>query len=263
MTNKRLEQYMFEIQKIGGNSFSRQEALDKCGLSPAAFQATLALLSKRGAIISPKKGFYVIVPPEYHHRPLPPSTYIDTLMKTLGKPYYVGVLSAAAMYGASHQQPMEFQVVTKGPLRKILLPEIRIYFFSKKNISRVPVTKVKTKFGYMNVSTPEVTALDLVKYIERAGYLDNVVNTLIELSSKLRARHLATVAKLFESTLIQRLGYLLDTYTENKNLTRLMWEVLNKREPQPTLLSINGQSNAEEMNKKWLIWINETVEPDI
>ena len=115
----------------------------------------------------------------------------------------------------------------------------------------------------MNVSTPEATALDLVKYVERAGYLDNVVNTLIELSSKIRARHLATVAKLFESTVIQRLGYLLDTYTEDKSLTRLMWEVLNKREPQPTPLSIDSQSNIKEMNKKWLIWINEVVEPDI
>ena len=154
-------------------------------------------------------------------------------------------------------------MVIKGPLREILLPGVRIHFFSKKNILEAPVTKVKTKFGYMNVSTPEVTALDLVKYVERAGYLDNVVNILIELSTKIRARHLATVAKSFESTVIQRLGYLLDTYTENKSLTRLMWEILNKREPQPTPLSINGQSNAEEMNRKWLIWINEIVEPDI
>ncbi len=115
----------------------------------------------------------------------------------------------------------------------------------------------------MNVSTPEVTAFDLVKYVERAGYLDNVVNILIELSTKLRARHLASVAKLFESTIIQRLGYLLDTYTEDKKLTRLMWEVLNKREPQSTSLSITGQSNAEEINRQWLIWINEAVEPDI
>ena len=263
MTKKRLDEYIFEVQKSGSNSFSRPAALKKCGLSPAAFQAALAVLSKKGAIISPKKEFYVIVPPEYHRRPLPPSAYIDALMKKLEKPYYVGVLSAAAIHGASHQQPMEFQVVTRGSLREILLPGVRIHFFSKKNLLETPTTQVKTKFGYMNVSTPEVTAFDLVKYVERAGYLDNVVNILIELSTKLRARHLASVAKLFESTIIQRLGYLIDTYTEDKKLTRLMWEVLKKRESQSTLLSINGQTNVEEMNKKWLVWINEVVEPDI
>ena len=141
MTNEnieKLEKYIFEIQRFGANSFSRQEALEKCGLSPAAFQAALALVSKKGAIISPKKEFYVIVPPEYHDRPLPPSTYIDALMEALGKPYYIGVLSAAAIHGASHQQPMEFQVITKGPLRKTLLPGVRIHFFFKKEYIKSP-----------------------------------------------------------------------------------------------------------------------------
>ena len=86
MTKKRLDKYIFEVQKSGANSFSRQAALKKCGLSPAAFQAALAVLSKKGTIISPKKEFYVIVPPEYHRRPLPPSAYIDALMKKLEKP---------------------------------------------------------------------------------------------------------------------------------------------------------------------------------
>ena len=89
MTNKNLKKYIFEVQKFGDSSFSRQEALEKCGLSPAAFQAALALLSKKGAIISPKKEFYVIVPPEYHHRPLPPSAYIDTLILIFVIEWYI------------------------------------------------------------------------------------------------------------------------------------------------------------------------------
>jgi predicted transcriptional regulator of viral defense system len=184
-------------------------------------------------------------------------------MSHLGKPYYVGVLSAAAIHGASHQQPMEFQVVTKGPLRDILLPGVRIHFFAKRNIHEIKTTKVKTKTGYMNTSTPEVTAFDLVKYVERAGYLDNVVNVLIELSPKLRSRHLAATAKFFESTVVQRLGYLLDTYVGQQSLTQTMHEHLKMREPQTTPLSLAGQPNKGDINSKWLVWVNETVEPDI
>ncbi len=263
MINKTLNSYVFELQKTGRSSFTRNEVFQSCRLSSSAFQAALSVLTRKGQIISPKKEFYVIVPPEYHDRPLPPSMYIDALMKYLKKPYYVGVLSAAATHGASHQQPMEFQVVTKGPLRDIELSGVRIHFFSKKNISEIPTTKIKTKSGYMNVSGPEVTVFDLIKYVERAGYLDNVVNVLIELSDKLRARQLAAVAKKFESTVVQRLGYLLDRYIKNKDLTHLMWEHLKKREPQATPLSVVGQPSKEEIDQKWLVWVNEIVEPDI
>ena len=35
----------------------------------------------------------------------PASWYIDDFMKAIGAPYYVGVLTAAALHGAAHQQP--------------------------------------------------------------------------------------------------------------------------------------------------------------
>lgn len=59
-------------------------------------------LSKR--IQNVYKGFYVIIPTQYQLKGVvPPTYYINELMEYLGKPYYVGLLSAAAIYGASHQ----------------------------------------------------------------------------------------------------------------------------------------------------------------
>ena len=45
--------------------------------------------------------------------------WIDDLMRFHHVPYYVGLLSAAALHGAAHQQPQEFQVVSGAVLRPL------------------------------------------------------------------------------------------------------------------------------------------------
>lgn len=65
------------------------------------------------------KGFYVIIPTQYQLKGIvPPSYYINELMEYLGKPCYVGLLSAAALYGASHQRVKVIQIITTGPRPK-------------------------------------------------------------------------------------------------------------------------------------------------
>jgi predicted transcriptional regulator of viral defense system len=62
------------------------------------------------------RGFYVIIPPDYSKQGIiPPYLYIDDLMKSLDTPCYVGLLSAAALYGAAHQQPTVYTVITQSP----------------------------------------------------------------------------------------------------------------------------------------------------
>ncbi|USN48380.1 MAG: type IV toxin-antitoxin system AbiEi family antitoxin [Pseudobdellovibrionaceae bacterium] len=263
MSKINLENYISDLQKNGRSHFIRSEALKACQMSNSSFQAALRELSKKGMLLSPKKEFYAIVPPEYKDRPLPPEHYIDQLMNHLNKTYYVGCLSAAAIHGAAHQQPMEFQVITKGPLRNIELNGIRILFSSKKNISDIPTEKIKTKTGFMNVSTKEVTVCDLVKYVEKSGYLDNVVNTIIEISKDLRARKLGSVSKHFETTVLQRLGYLIDTYSGEDELTRFIHEEVERREPQFIPLAIYSKQKDGKMNEKWKIKVNEVVEADV
>ena len=52
----------------------------------------------------------------------------------LGKPYYVGLLSAAALHGAAHQQPMTDYIVTQTPApRNISNKRLKIAFFAKKH----------------------------------------------------------------------------------------------------------------------------------
>ena len=69
-------------------------------LSEVALDSALRRQRQRGRIVSPRRGFYVIVPQEYALAGSPPpSWFIDELMAYLGQPYYVGLLSAAALHG--------------------------------------------------------------------------------------------------------------------------------------------------------------------
>jgi len=90
-----------------------------------------------------------------------PDWFIDDLMNFLEQPYYVGVLTAAALHGASHQQPQEYQVVVAKPDRAIRTAKLNIRFFLKKSMAQAPVERVKAYTGFLAVSTPAVTALDV------------------------------------------------------------------------------------------------------
>lgn len=66
-----------------------------------------------------KQKHFQIVPIKYELKSsVPPTTYIDQLMTYLNREYYIGLLNAAAFYGASHQQSQELTIITnKGNYR--------------------------------------------------------------------------------------------------------------------------------------------------
>jgi hypothetical protein len=104
--------------------------------------------------------------------------------------------------GAAHQQPQQFHVVANGPLRDIRSKNrLAIIFFSKSEIEKVPLRRVKVQTGHIPVSTPEATALDLIRYARRIGDLDRVLTVLQELGEAMEPEKLACA---------QRLGFLLE-----------------------------------------------------
>src|SRR5690606_18186002 len=97
--------------------------------SDAAIKMTLYRLKRSGAIASPRRDFFVIVPREYRSAGCPPATWwIDDLMRHLGRRYYVALLSAAALHGAGHQQPMALQVIADASERDIQVGRVRLNF---------------------------------------------------------------------------------------------------------------------------------------
>jgi len=263
MKKQTLSKYIDDLQSKGNYVFLRKNAISTLGISSSVFNAAASRLIQKGRILSVRQGFYVTVPLEYKNvGAIPASWFIDDLMQFHQQPYYVGLLSAATLYGAAHQQSQEFQVITNKVFRPIIVGRTPIHFFVKKNATTVFTNQIKTATGYMRVSTPELTALDLLKYVDAVGQMHNVVTVIAELAEKIDAQKLIEVAAQTEPAIAQRLGYLLDTFA-NSFSTKLLHEWLSKKNMIFTALIPGKSCNTAKKNQKWKLWINEEVEIDI
>ncbi len=258
-----LSDFVDQLQASGRYTFHREEALSALGVSDIALQSAARRLAAKGRICAPRRGFYVIVPVEYSQSGAPPpSWFIDDLMKFHRHPYYVGLLSAAVLHGAAHQQPQVFQVITDTTLRPITVGRSRVRFFLKWHLSETPTTEVKTETGSMRVSTPEATALDLVRYVESAGQLGNVATVLSELSEKINPGKLVEAARTeVELSVVQRLGFLLEHFA-SPGVVAPLAEWLAAKRPRPVPLRSERKPKVTEKDSRWQILVNEKVEID-
>ena len=257
-------QFIDELLGDGRHTFVREEARKKLKVSSWAAYLALRRLAKAGRVVMPKSGFYVIVEPQYRVvGTLPPEWFIHSLMAELNKPYYVGLLSAAQLYGAAHHQPMEFQVVVPGKsIRPIHVGNVRIRFFGKGPFEASEITDVKTPTGYEKVSTPDTTAWDLVRYAKHSGGLENVITVLSELSEKLDAKKLLATAKKHDDVLTtQRLGWLLESLKE-KDLAKGLADWVGKRNPPMRPLEPGSPLERSKENERWRLLINAKPVPE-
>ncbi len=259
---KSLLDYVDYLQSQGEYLFKQTTAKKILGCSTWAIRIAANRLIDKKRIIKLRYAFYLIIPLEYRTAGAPPPDwYIDALMKHHKQPYYVALLSAAALHGAAHQQPQVFQVMTNKPLRPIKIGRAKIQFFVKKEIQKCETTTKQTETGYMNVSTPEITAFDLVRYADRAGSLNHVATILIELSEEIDPEKLVKAAENEKLIIVQRLGYLLEKYGLEKVTTQLhIWVAKQKLRFIP--LRADKDYRTALKNKDWKIFINEKIEVD-
>lgn len=261
-----LDQYINRIQATGRLSFSLMELVKEySSQSEDALKLALNRLTKKEKIVSVYKGFYVIIPPEYKHRKiLPPELFIDALFKYLGRPYYTGLLSAAVLHGASHQQAMEsYVLINKPPIRATKIEGLKINYIVKSVMPRFGIEKKKTDAGYINISTAELTAIDLVEYQNRVGGLNRVATVLYELSDSINQSMLIEVLKndISLSTL-QRLGYILEIVLEKKDLADVIKGFLIKKKIFRVPLKTDEKKEGYSVHPGWKVIENYKIETD-
>jgi len=258
-----LAEFVDALQAEGRYTFDRDEASAALQTSSLMLKKAVMRLAIKSRIVVPKRGFYVIVPIEYRSAGAPPpSWFIDDLMRHLGKSYYVGVLSAAGLHGAAHEQPQEFQVVTRAAARPVVAGRARIRFLGKRRHDQTPTVELKTETGTMRVSTPEGTAIDLVRYATSAGGLGNVATVLAELAERIDAALLGEAVRAEGGLVhVQRLGYLLDLVGAGERaqeLARLVAEGC----PRNTPLRPDRPTRGCPVDRRWRVVVNEQVEVD-
>jgi len=256
--------YINDLMAEGRYTFSLQELVKTLCLLPVSAQAAIQRLRKKKVITTLVSGFYLILPPEYQKAGcMPPEYFINELMGYLSQPYYVGLLSAAQFHGAAHQQPQQFQVVVNKPRLPLHCGQAHVIFITKKDVSQVPVENFNTPYGIVQVSTPEVTAKDLVTYSQYCGGIDYIATILSELSEKIKADQLAVLAQQGrEFTWVQRLGYLCD-FLNYPELSRELKIITQGKRLQPCFLDPHAIHRKEKRDQKWNVWINVDLELEI
>jgi len=258
------DKFFVELQSQGRYTFTFDELRSRFDLSEETLLQGLYRYKTKKQVAQIRKGFYAIIPPEYSKQGmLPPYLFIDDLMKSLNKPYYVALLSAAALHGAAHQQPMEYFVIAQTPApRSINSKKLKISFFSKNTWEQDDIVQKTTNAGYLNVSSPELTAFDLLAYTEKIG-LNRATTVLQELAQSMKVSTLSRTTKRYPSTpIIQRLGYILDIVLGEEKLAGALQKVLNNRKIVPVLLSIQKDKQGG-MDETWKVIKNMEIESDL
>jgi predicted transcriptional regulator of viral defense system len=253
--------------------FTKQSALAETEQTPEAFQAAIARLSRRGVVVSPRRGFYLILRPE--DRVLgtsDPARWIEPLMTHIGIDYRISLLRAAAFHGAAHQAAMVFQVIAPRQLSKIEIGRQRVEFlfqsataFGKANRPEW-LGQLKTDAGFAKVAGVELTLLDFCRYFHRAAGINGAAQAVHDLGKKADARILAKAATAYENSAVRRLGYLLERFehTRQADSLRPFAETAKSfKALDPSAKSIAPElAEMAEKNSAWKLTINVPVEID-
>ncbi len=258
---KSLNDYILTLLARGKFFFSKREAISVLGLDQSKFRYQAYRLSKKKAIKRLLGDFFMIISPEYYHLgSLPPNWIVGPLMQHLERKYYIGLLSAAAFYGATEQQPMSLQVVTNVPMKAIVLERSSIEFHVSKNCTLAAKTSMNVATGYVNVSTREQTIVDLVKFYKVAGYLSNATLVIKVLAQECDIDFFDQVIKNESNeSALQRLGYVLE-YMGLHKLAQVVENNLLQRKIEYVPLRPDYHVKEGQRSSRWKIIINDSLE---
>lgn len=266
-----LSSYIKEIRKNGQRYFTLDQLMTDKGLSKNAALNAISRLKGHGELISPARGLYVIVPPEHQpHGSIPPQELIPLVMQYLGAHYYVALLSAGLFYGATHQKPARFQVISD---RRIKHPsafgDVKIDYIYKKSVLELPTQDFTVSTGYLKVAAPELVALDLLEYPNHAGGLNHIATVFSELIEALDPIKLIHLAKESHAEYqLQRIGYILDHIDvmdekSAKMLINALAQHVQENKPNYLPLASEISKIGYSRCKKWRVIENCEIESDL
>lgn len=257
----------------GRSVITLREFAELTGLSLASAADAAKRLRQSGQIFSPTRGLYIVIPPQYRNWGVAPAAdFIDPFMRLVGRNYYVGLLSAAELHGASHQRPQVFQVMVDQPLANRDFGRVHLRFYTQSRLKNLPVQKFNSATGQFLVSTPAITALDLASRPSDAGGLGNVATVLAELveATALDVQSILKCAEWYPAPSLRRLGWLLERVAQDSDSIKSELELLAKAVAHSgkaggrlqTLLDPHGPRRGR-VNPKWGLIENVEVEPDL
>ena len=247
-------------------SFSKDELIKTNGKKGTALKRELSSSVAKGNIIPLRKGFYLIIPPRYSKQAkLPIQLYSQKLFKSLNRPYYIGLYSAAKFHGASHQQiQRDYIIISKPTLLNITKGTIDIRFFTTAHWPEKNILTKKADAGTFKISDPILTAVDLIHYQNKLGGLNRMLPVIEELIEEMTPSDLRELLTWYSNkSTLQRLGYLLEEFQAENSLVEILFEYFKSIKYYPVLLSPKSKQKAGAVNNRWKVDANIKLESDI
>jgi predicted transcriptional regulator of viral defense system len=236
----------------------------------AQIKNALGRLVNAGKVQSVWRGYYAIIRPDYGRDGVaPPIEYIDSLMTHLGIKYYVALLNAADLHGAAHQKPQTFTFISDHVLHPKTKRGVKLSPVLKRHFPKKYITKMNVMSGSINVSSPELTSIDLLMYPEKSGGPNNIATVLGELAEIINYNNVDE--DFFDGIpagAVQRLGFLLDEVLREDVQANILFVKayragvhFRKRQ----LVNVPSKEDDRDLpyNKRWKIIVNYEVETDI
>ena len=220
----------------------------------------MSAAKKRGEWITPARGLWVPVAPEFRGWGGPPANeFIDALMAHLNRDhYYVGWLSAASLYGATHHAPQVTHVATPSLVRERQVGRARLVFHQRERLGDLPTVERMARCGPYLVSSPEVTALDVACDLAIAGGLSNAATVITDLTvdTGLDDHTLANLAKLYPDAAARRVGWIIEQFTDHRLDALAEWV---RHSSSPSRLH-SSRPLTGTLDERWGLRVNATVE---
>jgi predicted transcriptional regulator of viral defense system len=230
------------------------------GVPASQVPQRMAAPKARGEWVTPTRGLWVPVAPEFRAWGGPPATeFIASLMAHLDVAYYVGWLAAASPRGAAHQAPQVTHVATSGMVRARQIGQARLVCHQRDRVGRLPTVERLGRSGAYQVSSPEATALDVALDIAISGGLDNAATVIADLArdTGLDDRTLAGLAHLYPAATPRRVGWVVERFTDHRldtlaaQIGALAWAPSRLHPSLPLTGSVD---------QRWALRLNTTVD---
>ena len=262
----KISQFIKELLSREEYSFSLEEAVKHSNKNPIAVKREIARLVSKNEIINLRKGFYLIITPRYSKiGTLPIQLYVNKLFKYLNRKYYISLLSAAKIHGASHQQIQQDYIIIETPkLKTIQKRTIHIEFFTTRKWPEKNIIQKKADAGYYNISTPALTFTDLVHHQTKIGTLNRLLSVLEELSEEFSESDWQSLTSWYNNkSTLQRVGFLLDEIFNSKRYADIIYTNLQQTNYYPVLLSPTANKKPGSARNRWKVDINLKLESDL
>lgn len=261
-----ISDYIKQLQSFEEYSFSWDELVKKCHKTDTALKRELSRLVVKKEIVNLRKGFYLIIPPRYSKQEqLPVQLFADKLFEYLDSNYYLGFYSAAKFHGAGHQQVQREYVMTDKAFSNIKKSSIDIHFFTTSKWPTKNILKKKSDAGIFNISSPALTAVDLIHHQTKLGGINRMLAILEELSEEINVQDIEDLLSWYpHKSTLQRLGFLLeDELQVESNLYEPIKECLKESKFYPVLLSPKSKERPGAIHNNWKVDVNIKLESDL